>query len=88
MSFAVKNRVDCSDQPDGPESRCRAVDVPPESILPSFDDQSTLKSKMEEVVAKLLVSHIPALSGIAVQTGPGHAHEAEMCEKSEVVSII
>ena len=40
MSFAVKNRVDFSDKPDGPNTRTSAAAVPPEKLLPSFEDFS------------------------------------------------
>ena len=88
-SYAVKDRINldnCEDQPSAPD--ISSIDL--EVLLPSDDDESTIRRNMGILIAHTLKKHIPfyAEYGKRVERHIRHRFTEKMSQESTVVSIL
>lgn len=88
-AYAVKDRV-TSTRPmtSTPEKLVRASDLPLTAFMPSPEDYNSLRQRMEVIVERILVAHVPWLRDYTSYTCTHilHTHSEESALKSDTVS--
>ena len=88
-SYAVRDRVDCSNLSDSPPSTtCPPIDELCQKLLPSKNDTEALNTNFATHVARILINNLPAMKFAfddVVDWHIIHQYYAEMGKKSEVV---
>ena len=87
MTYAVRHRTASLGKNDELTIPCRRVS--PWAYLPSLSDWDDAKDRMEILVQRTLVQHVPALQHIKnrVQQHIPHEYSDEMEEKSYIVNL-
>lgn len=87
--YSVRDRIDLTeydDQEPSPDISSISID----SVLPSANDDSALRTNYSILIAQVLMKHMPFFKefGRGVERHIRHEYYKEMCAKSEVVSTV
>lgn len=87
LAYAIEHRTESLQLDD--TMTTPPLQIPPTAFLPSKNDWQQVKGRLEIIVQRLLVEHVPALADLkgSVTRHIGHAHTKELSTKSKVVSL-
>ena len=91
QSYAMRDRVDCSNLSDDPPNSTPTVKDVISNILPTEEDDAIIHDEFAILVARILCKHMTFFQDSYADVVDWHIeHEfsQEMCRKSEVVSIV
>ena len=88
MTMLVKNRVSFRHMEDVPFIRRAATTIPAEAFLPGPGDWTELRTRMETLVSRILVTHLTPFEALTpkVTWHIRHEYTDQSMAKSEVVS--
>ena len=85
LAYAAQNRIGFNHETS--EETMRAKDIPLYLLLPTRDDYTLLKHRMEVIVMRILKSHLDLLKECVVPEHVHHQFSQESAEKSRIVNI-
>ena len=83
-AYAVRNRVNGIVEDD---FTCFATDVPLTSYLPSENDMAKRRDRMNIIVQRILIAHMPYFKDCPYPDHIKHEYSTQLAEKSHVVSL-